>query len=532
MALRADSAHPWPGALGLAFLGVVGLLADLKPAAAQQRTWRSVLVVSLLASLILPANVFLRNETEFNSMDSYWSQYCVTLAWLTAVGCLFAQRKPAARWRSALLLAALCSAVAWLGLSYLANQTLSFYLSTAAAVAVIILGELCLALPALAIQAANTALLILIFLPIADFVWCRTTGHGSVPEADVKLADQRWTYAAAKADPKGYSRWWSKMLGSTQVLCEKVIVTDTNGSSVRLRPGVQGMLGNCPVSINSKGFRGKEIADPKGDTFRIVALGESTTFGWTLQPGEKPWAEILEELIRERLHPARPVEVINAGIPRITLPQNLRRLPDEILPLKPDLLISYHGINGFPLLDKMIPSLSGKSQPVFQERPLRLLAECEYRLRLLLNRRAQRSGSAGAAVAVRDPLQTDYARAYRELIQIAETNHIPLVLANYSMAVNRHSLPELIEFYRPTWPAVYAFIDANEAHSQIVQQLAAQNPGLAFVDTHPHLDGESDKFYDLVHFTPEGDRQVAEAIFAAIRPTLEAALTRDGGYTP
>jgi len=38
------------------------------------------------------------------------------------------------------------------------------------------------------------------------------------------------------------------------------------------------------------------------------------------------------------------------------------------------------------------------------------------------------------------------------------------------------------------------------------------------------LDGERDKLIDFVHFAPAGDRQMAEAVFNALRPILEADL--------
>jgi len=50
---------------------------------------------------------------------------------------------------------------------------------------------------------------------------------------------------------------------------------------------------------------------------------------------------------------------------------------------------------------------------------------------------------------------------------------------------------------------------------------AAEHPEVCFVDTHPHLDGDHEKFIDLIHFTGAGDRQLAENIFTAIRGVLE-----------
>ncbi len=99
-----------------------------------------------------------------------------------------------------------------------------------------------------------------------------------------------------------------------------------------------------------------------------------------------------------------------------------------------------------------------------------------------------------------------------------------LALANYCMAVNRHSPPRVVEFYRPIYRAVYRQIEANETHSQLIEQLGRQHPDISVIDTHPQLDGQNEKFIDLLHFTQEGRQQLAETIFARIRPMLSQAM--------
>ena len=118
-------------------------------------------------------------------------------------------------------------------------------------------------------------------------------------------------------------------------------------------------------------------------------------------------------------------------------------------------------------------------------------------------------------------MATSYAQLYRQLIQMAATNHIRLALATYSMAVNDRSDPALVEFYQGGYPLAPWQIQANLVHSIIVQKIAVEHPEVCFVDTHPHLDGEHDKYIDLVHFAPAGDQQLAETFFAALRPLLE-----------
>jgi hypothetical protein len=139
------------------------------------------------------------------------------------------------------------------------------------------------------------------------------------------------------------------------------------------------------------------------------------------------------------------------------------------------------------------------------------------------SRAKQRDGPAAPAHA--QPMETQYAAAYRKLIQCAHTNGIRLALANFSMAVNQASDPKVIDFYRGGGTrAAFGFMRANAVHSLIVSQLAVENPEVCFVDTHPQLDGEHEKFIDLIHFTGEGDRQLATNIFNGIRELLQRDL--------
>jgi hypothetical protein len=189
------------------------------------------------------------------------------------------------------------------------------------------------------------------------------------------------------------------------------------------------------------------------------------------------------------------------------------------------MIISYHGANGFHMLDNSVLPPLGPAPPAYQERPVKLAADAEHRLRMLLFRHRARRRVVSAAPPGARPLATPYAAAYRELIQCARTNGIRLALANFSMAVNQASDPKVIDFYRGGGTrAAYGFMRANAVHSLILSQLAAEHPEVCFIDTHPHLDGEHEKFIDLIHFTGEGDRQLATNIFNGIRGILQQDL--------
>jgi lysophospholipase L1-like esterase len=291
----------------------------------------------------------------------------------------------------------------------------------------------------------------------------------------------------------------------------------------RLKPNSEGKLFNSKVSINSLGFRGREVTREKQNAYRIVVLGESTTFGDTMNEKDQPWPEVLERIIVEKLRPSRRVEVINAGVPSYTLTQNLSRFPTEILPLKPDMLITYHGYNGFGLLRSGVAPRHNQPPPSYMERPVKLFAGIEYNLRLTRFKRnlADTSGLIDASIPL---VETPYGKAYEQMIEAAKTNGIRLAIGNFSMAVTTNSPRDVIEFYRSAFPSIYWQMQANIAHSELVHQLAAKYPDVIPIDMHTGLDGEHEKFLDLVHLTQDGREQAAENVFAAIKKVLEVDL--------
>ena len=93
---------------------------------------------------------------------------------------------------------------------------------------------------------------------------------------------------------------------------------------------------------NSDGFRGKEIPPKQASVTRIVTIGDSSTFGWGVEP-EHMFQHILEAKLNEQL-PGR-YEIINPGISGQTSRHGLGSLRHFALPLEPDLLVISYGAN-------------------------------------------------------------------------------------------------------------------------------------------------------------------------------------------
>ena len=104
----------------------------------------------------------------------------------------------------------------------------------------------------------------------------------------------------------------------------------------RHRPSWETRYGQVLVMYNERGLRDRPIL-PKGEhEYRVLALGDSVTFGTGVDQ-DKTFAARLEPLLQKRLH--RPVRVINSGVGGYNTVQEVTYFKREGLSLQPDLVM-------------------------------------------------------------------------------------------------------------------------------------------------------------------------------------------------
>ena len=403
--------------------------------------------------------------------------------------------------------------------AYAMNYRGFFYLSLLLWLDLLLLAGLKYRPGALGKLVLHTVVLTVVLLPAADLITRPRRETDRAP-----LAKRPYAYETARRDPVAFQRWWERYTREWQNAARDTQMPDPQRRlPFRLKPNSRGKLFESEVRINRLGFRGGEFSREKNGMFRIVALGESTTMGCTLEATDTPWPAVLEIIIADRLRPARPVQVINAGVQAYSLAENLLRLADDILPLKPDLIVSYHGYNGFMYINIGLPPVRSPQPPRFIDRPLYLLARTEFHLRWLIYlwRHPQPTAVPPLPAPWRDAvLESPLARKYEELIAIAKTNGIRLALADFNLAVGAHGDPDVIEYYRSVFPQVREIIPANDANTWLLGQLARRHPEVLYVPTQTNLHGIHSKFIDLVHLTQQGRWQLAQNIFEGIRGVI------------
>ena len=92
-------------------------------------------------------------------------------------------------------------------------------------------------------------------------------------------------------------------------------------------------------AFNADGFVGPRIPlERTPGALRIAVVGDSCT-EW----GDPPYSVLLQQQLEQRWD--RPVEVLNAGVTGYTSYQGLRRLSDQVLAYRPDVVLVYFGWN-------------------------------------------------------------------------------------------------------------------------------------------------------------------------------------------
>jgi lysophospholipase L1-like esterase len=219
------------------------------------------------------------------------------------------------------------------------------------------------------------------------------------------------------------------------------------------------------------------------------------------------------------------VEVINAGVSGWTLQNQLLRIEADILPLQPDLVITYHGYNGFRFLFPELPPMVVERAPADIERPSRVLARIEtwLHLRRFLRRYDAARELVGSVPEV-DLETSAYADLYRRLAALLAAHGVRLAVATFNMAVNADSPEDVVRFYELGFPDVRLRMLANQLHTRLIREIPL-GPGVVTIDTAEGLNGVYDDMYvDVVHFTQKGRDRLAGNILQGISPILTQDL--------
>ena len=99
------------------------------------------------------------------------------------------------------------------------------------------------------------------------------------------------------------------------------------------------------ITINSDGFRDKEYKKNKNNVFRILFLGDSSTFGDSASSFSNVYHTLLEDRLNREFNNIINYECLSGGVPGYTSYQGLSLYKYKGIKYNPDIIIFYFGIN-------------------------------------------------------------------------------------------------------------------------------------------------------------------------------------------
>ncbi len=194
----------------------------------------------------------------------------------------------------------------------------------------------------------------------------------------------------------------------------------------RHKPSWEKRYGDVLVTYNERGLRDRPILPKAEGEYRILALGDSVTFGSGV-PQHEIFTSRLEQLLPGRLQ--RPVRVINSGVGGYNTVQEVTYFKREGIMLQPDLvLLTYIGNDIEENRGPFNPWAGPKS---FKDMVEKMLGKLwSYRLAHHTYRYAVRNRLKGQSS---NPLQGGEGwrrsmSALGELVAMCEENTIPLIV--------------------------------------------------------------------------------------------------------
>jgi lysophospholipase L1-like esterase len=295
--------------------------------------------------------------------------------------------------------------------------------------------------------------------------------------------------------------------------------------------GAAGQSGET-ASTNSKGFRGPDFASNKAaGVFRVICLGESSTFGYHNRDNET-YPVYLQRLLDLR---GLKTEVINAGFPYYNTGSIISLLTSELLTYEPDLLTLYAGYNDTSWPTEL--GAMGKTVLWINAHSItHLLAKNAVGdfvtkvERRVYKRAIPQLLQDSALEANADLVAARYRNNLAAIVDVARARAIPVILIRQPVTRREAGYEALT--YEAENRIIRERLERGERltdietwmlkHHRLMGELdaAAAAWQLPVVDNIQIVDRDRRRLASWVHLTAEGNQRLAEALEAVITPFI------------
>ena len=278
------------------------------------------------------------------------------------------------------------------------------------------------------------------------------------------------------------------------------------------------------VQVNSLGFRGAEIEDPKpAGRLRIAFLGGSTTYCAETSGLEGTWPHLVTEGLREAF-PGADLDYVNGAAGGYSTKQSLLNLQHRVAPLDPDVIVIYHGTNELTQDSREKAAQLGLFDPqVLEQDALGEISLAWYLIRKNVLAQKRKSASVGGERLEVDPstYSAPFGTRLRALIAEARKHAARVVVVTFSHRVRatqsadgRREASASSLYYMP-YMTVDGVLAGFEEYNDLIREVAAETDVL-LVEGEDEIPGNAEHFADSVHLTDAGCALQAQRVLEAM----------------
>lgn len=268
-------------------------------------------------------------------------------------------------------------------------------------------------------------------------------------------------------------------------------------------PGMSAKVHETPTRVNNQGFRGDHdfpLAN-SSSKLRVVCIGDSVTFGYTVSGNAAAYPAVLENLLREKIPSAR---VLNGGMPRYRTDHMANLFEPNMPVLKPDVLVILGGWND--INEYILASVPDSPS-------MQWIQEHVYTIKVAQSFGLNKVDRVPAKIE-EDGFQR-YSDGLLRLIKLGQAHGAKVYVCNlphFFEQLNDEAAIELSKKFSPKG-SVDEIVGVMTRVNRLIEDLA-KDQGVSFIDL--TAINQADCFGDAIHPNDKGSRLIAEAVAKAL----------------
>jgi lysophospholipase L1-like esterase len=322
--------------------------------------------------------------------------------------------------------------------------------------------------------------------------------------------------------------------GWSYFLREEAIKFDLATRTFTLVPGEHRSL-YITATINSDGFVGKELEPEGDDLWRIVAVGDSCTYGGGHKTDNYP--AMMEVLLDQRDQHGLRYEVVNAGIAGLNSELALNRLRSKVLDLKADVVTIYIGWNDLmkvdPLSQAESEEWSGLARMIdglWLVKGLRKLIFFYIRPNVWIPKTGVEGRTGRFASFEPSFYESNLRQMVKEIRGIGSRPvliTLPTVIRPEMTVEDLKKAKAIFPYFQSAY-GVGDLLDLIGAYNRVIRRIAAEEgiPLIELSKTFENLDDTLPYFIDTMHLSKFGLQTAANEIVAGLERNHLLARTR------